>query len=312
MKQITLGFFLLLFPIYTFGKINNFLYATYSREEMQEFRNKCKEKMQSNSMNLKDRTYQMARALRTLSGDDCDYIPKVVGAGEIFNDAGIAYQLMHNGVKVLLNSYYDVQWITDVIYGLKGHHEPQEEKCFYEVLKYIPENATMIELGSYWAYYSLWFALEIKNTKNYLIEPNPKNLEIGKNNFALNNTNGFFLRGYAGEVVEDCYGAELVSIDDFIEREGIEHVNILHSDIQGGEREMLKTCIRNLDKIDYFFISTHGLNTYHNPCIDFLTNHGFTIIAEHSENESHSGDGLIVAKRIGVYGPEQINITKYK
>ena len=48
----------------------------------------------------------------------------------------IPYQLMHNGSrKIILNSYSDTQWLTDVIYGLKGHHEPQEEKCFYEVLK---------------------------------------------------------------------------------------------------------------------------------------------------------------------------------
>ena len=103
-----------------------------------------------------------------------------------FYEGMVAYRRMHNSIRVVANCYYNTQWLTDVIYGLKGHHEPQEEKCFYEILKYIPENGTMIELGAYWAYYSLWFASEIKGAKNYMIEPDPRNLEVGKKNFELN------------------------------------------------------------------------------------------------------------------------------
>lgn len=88
--------------------------------------------------------------------------------------------------------------MTDIIYGLKGHHEPQEEKAFYEVLKFIQPNATMIELGSYWGYYSLWFATAVPGSINYLVEPDPFRMNIGKINFNLNNKNGIFLRGYAG------------------------------------------------------------------------------------------------------------------
>jgi hypothetical protein len=39
----------------------------------------------------------------------------------------------------------------------KGYHEPQEELVFHKVMKRLPPNATMIELGGYWAFYSLWF-----------------------------------------------------------------------------------------------------------------------------------------------------------
>lgn len=138
---------------------------SYSQDQMRSHKAKCIARMQSSP---KDNTYQLDRAIKTINGDDADYIPKVPRAGEIFFDENIRYQLMHNGIKIYLNGYYDAQWITDVIYGLKGHHEPQEEKCFYEVLKYMPNNAIMIELGSYWAYYSLWFALQIPGAKNYL------------------------------------------------------------------------------------------------------------------------------------------------
>ncbi len=292
---------------------SNDLRVTYSPQEMQEHKRKCKLQMSSNPSNIKDPNYQMRRALATVSGDDTDYIPKVADAGEIFNEGAIAYQLMHNGVKIILNCYYDTQWLTDVIYGLKGHHEPQEEKCFYEVLKYIPDNATMIELGSYWAYYSLWFASHIKNPKNYMIEPDPRRLEIGKENFKLNNKTGVFRRGFLGKLKDsepDVTGAEWIAIDDFIEKEGIEHVNILHSDIQGAESEMLETTVKSLDKIDYFFISTHSLRN-HMPCLEFFKKHGLIILAEHHDYESCSGDGLIVAKRKGVAGPEKISIRKY-
>jgi hypothetical protein len=288
-------------------------YIFYSAKQMQEHKKNCIKNIRSNPANIKDSTYQMKRAIRTILGDDCDYIPKVIGAGEIFNDGTTAYQLMHNGVKVILNSYYDSQWLTDVIYGLKGHHEPQEEKCFYEVLKYIPDNATMIELGSYWAYYSLWFAFEIKGAQNYLIEPDPKRLEIGRKNFELNNKTGIFKRGFAGVMIDqdpDISGAQWISIDDFIDKEGIKHVHILHADIQGGETKMLETTIRHLSNIDYFFISTHN-PTNHIPCLHFFKTHGFIILAEHSDDESCSGDGLIVAKRKGVVGPDQIPIRKY-
>jgi len=274
----------------------------------------CTQKMLSNPSYLKDPSYQMERALLSIEGEDCDSIPKIAGAGEIFYDKTTPYQLMHNGVKITLNSYYDAQWITDVIYGLKGHHEPQEEKCFYEVLKYIPEAATMIELGSYWAYYSLWFSSKIKDAKNYLIEPSYRRLQTGIKNFELNNKTGIFQQGFAGIMTEaepDITNAKFISIDDFIEREKILHVNILHADIQGAEYAMLQTTIKHLDKIDFFFISTHGQDNAHLPCLMFLKAHGFTILAEHTTAQSYGGDGLIVAKRKSVKGPEQITIQKH-
>src|SRR5581483_4352870 len=107
------------------------------------------EKISKDPLKRDNPQYLFSRVLLTIGADDCDYIPKVPQAGEVFEEIGYSYQLMHNGVKVLKDCYYD-SWATDVIYGLKGHHEPQEEKVFYEVLKYIPPNATMIELGSYW------------------------------------------------------------------------------------------------------------------------------------------------------------------
>lgn len=293
---------------------NNEERITYTSEEMKIHKNECLKAMMANPNNFSDRTYDMRRACASLAGNDCDYIPKVHGAGDIFHNTLTPYQLMHNGIKVILKSYYDSQWLTDVINGLKGHHEPQEEKCFYEVLKHIPENATMIELGSYWAYYSLWFASEIKGGKNYLIEPDSKRLEIGKKNFELNNKKGIFKRGYAGVMIDrdpDANGAPLISIDEFMDQENIQHLHILHADIQGSEAIMLQSTIRHLNNIDYFFISTHDVQSAHIPCLEFFKRHDFIILAAHTVYESFGGDGLIVAKRKGVAGPDHIDISKY-
>ena len=272
-------------------------------------------KMISNQKNTTDNTYQINRAIRAIRADDCDYIPKIEHAGEIINNGDISYQIMHNGVKVIANSYYNAQWLTDVICGLRGHHEPQEEKCFYEVLKYMPENATMIELGSYWAYYSLWFAFQVPGAKNYLIEPDRKRLEVGRKNFELNHKKGFFFQAYLGELFDtdpdiENGAVQQIAVDDFIDNNNISHINILHADIQGGEIGMLRSIKKHLYKIYYFFISTHGSN-YHNPCLNFFREHNFTIVAEHTDYESCSGDGLIVAKRAGVYGPDRIFLKKY-
>lgn len=308
--------YLLSAPIFAESK-NEFISNThinYSPLEIKAHKKTTITEIISNPANYRDPEYQMIRALLTIHGTDTDDIPKISEAGQIYYDGALSYQLMHNGIKIITNSYYDTQWLTDVMQGLKGHHEPQEEKCFYEVLKYIPENATMFELGSYWGYYSLWFAFQIKGAKNYLIEPDIKRLEVGKRNFQLNNKSGNFRRGYLGQLGEtsiDTIGAEYISIDDFMEKENIDHVNIIHADIQGGEYDMLKSAVKHLDKIDYFFISTHGDQTCHLYCLDFFKNYGFTVLAEHNQAESCSGDGLIVAKRKNVVGPEKISINKY-
>lgn len=255
-----------------------------------------------------------ARIILTMSCNDADDIPKCSDAGKVFDqEEDIPYQLMHNGVKVIKDGYC-AAWMTDLIYGLKGHHEPQEEKVFHEVLKYIPKKSTMIELGSYWGYYSLWFAKQITESTNYLIEPDPERLELGRKNFALNNLSASFIRGYVGTCGTDAgnfRGAKQILIDSFLEENNIDHLNILHSDIQGSEYEMLESAIQSIElgKIDYFFISTHS-EKIHIDCINFLKVHSYEIVAEHSPQTSYSVDGLVVARRNSISHPQKVEISK--
>ncbi len=281
--------------------------------DMIEHKKKCIENIISKPK--KDSSYLLSRALFTIKADDTDYIPKVADAGKIFEENKISYQLMHNGIKVLKDCYYG-SWMSDIIYALKGHHEPQEEKVFYEVLKYIPTNSTMIELGSYWGYYSLWFSKNVKGAKQYLIEPDPHNMEIGKKNFELNNKKANFYLGYVKSNEKDKItfsAAKEIYIDSFLEEHNIEHLHILHSDIQGAECNMLMTCKNAMKNkiIDYFFISTHDGPRIHDKCLQILRENDYIIISEHKIHESCSDDGLIVAKSPKVFGPKYIHIKKY-
>ena len=264
--------------------------------------------------------YQMVRL--TSSCHDCDYIPKVAGAGQVFTDGPLSYQLMHNGVKVLKDCYSnDPEMMAEIIKRLQGHHEPQEEKVFFEVLKNMPIGAVMIELGSWWAYYSMWFNKVVKNATNYMIEPTPSLLAIGRKNFELNNMMGVFVNVFVGstsathvsftdwfnkKVLLDC-----ICIDDFIAAYNIPFVHILHSDIQGAEYDMLLGAQKSIisHKVGYVFLSTHG-NKMHEKCLHFLYDHNFKIVAAHTQKESYSFDGLIVAKSENIVGIETVSISK--
>ncbi|MEM7190991.1 MAG: class I SAM-dependent methyltransferase, partial [Pseudomonadota bacterium] len=116
---------------------------------------------------------------------DCDPLPRDPQAGEILVENGNAVQVMHNGLRVLYGRYYGT-WVNEIIRELKGVHEPQEERVFYEVLKHIPPGATMIEPGCYWGYYSMWFAKQIPDARVFMIEPHARQIQTAKKNFMIN------------------------------------------------------------------------------------------------------------------------------
>src|SRR5262249_43542134 len=149
-------------------------------------------------------------------------------------------QVMHNGLKVVVGSYYGKE-ATILFSRTKGVHEPQEERYFEEVLKLIQPKSVIVELGAYWAFYSMWFCKEVRGARAFLIEPIEANLECGKKNFAINGFHGDFTHAYVGAspgVAND--GSRVVCVDEFAQQKQIQRIGILHSDIQGFELEMLK------------------------------------------------------------------------
>jgi FkbM family methyltransferase len=236
---------------------------------------------------------------------DCDLLPRVDHAGETQGDGNDAIQIMHNGLRTYCGTHYG-DYNVEVIRQLRGIHEPQEERVFYEVLKHIPAGGTILELGSFWAYYSMWFLKEVDQGRAVLIEPVPSALEAGKRNFALNGYQGTFVHAAVSDVcrsraeIELWKGfsveAETVNVDSVLESQGIDFLDILHADIQGTEARMLRGASKALieKRIGWVFISTHS-EYIHQKCLQELRKHGYSIVAEHTLAESHSVDGLIVA-----------------
>lgn len=235
---------------------------------------------------------------------DAEDLPRVPDAGRCMVDEdGNAVQVMHNGLKVLYGRYYG-SWLNEIVSRLGGVHEPQEERVFHELLRHMPEGATMIEAGAYWGYYSMWFARAVPSSRVHLVEPHPRQLQVAERNFALNGLSGDFTIGYFGsypeqkKAIQEKRVGELpaFSVPEFMALKGLDRVTLLHADIQGHEEAMLDGARGLLAerRIDWLFVSTHGRR--HPPCREILAEAGYRIVAEHGVGNAAAADGLIVAQ----------------
>lgn len=238
----------------------------------------------------------------TLSSPDNKYINRVKNAGEVVNGK----QIMHNGIIINLGSYYGPE-VARILKENKGVHEPQEERVFQELLKVLPENGTMIELGAFWGFYSMWFKSKITYGINYLIEPDSFNLLSGKLNFKLNSMSGNFHQYYVSDIKDEKLNQ--INIDSFKSENNISTIHILHSDIQGYELKMLEGAEGSLADVWFVFISTHS-NELHAKCQEFLSTRGFSILCSINKDETFSEDGLIVAQNPNINLLESIDLSK--
>jgi hypothetical protein len=195
--------------------------------------------------------------------------------------------VMHNDLVIDPLSYYGAP-VMRMLMENRSIHEPQEEYVFQEVLKQMPEGATMLELGCYWAFYSMWFGSKIKNSKNYLIDNND-GISRAKANFSMNKLSGTFMTGYIGKD-NPSSSIPVTNVDRICEEQGIKFLDMLHSDI---------------------FISTHS-QELHYGCIEFLKANGYQILCHADIEDSFSEDGLIVAKDPTYQGPDVYNISSRK
>jgi FkbM family methyltransferase len=251
----------------------------------------------------------------TTSVRDTEPLPKVPNAGMIETREGRRVQVMHNGV-VVEEHCYGGPWMTEVIRRLRGHHEPQEEVAFNAVverLKADTPSPVMVELGSFWAYYSLWLKTEIPGAECICVEPDPRNLEVGRRNFALNGISARFVHAAVGSphgrlmrMRTESDGAmrrtRLVTLDGLMRDERLERVDVLLSDVQGAEHDLLIGAqpLLRAGRVRFLVVSTHhhtisGDPLTHQRCRELLRDCGAHVIVEHSVLESASGDGLLVA-----------------
>lgn len=197
---------------------------------------------------------------------------------------------LHNGLKVPCQgeaAYYGN--FSDILVINRGVHEPLEEFVFQEVLKVLPQGPTMLELGAYWGHYSMWLKAVHPQAQVCLVEPDANNIRTGQGNFALN--------GFQGEFIQAFVGAGQFGVDTYLTTHGIEHLSILHADIQGYELEMLADCAQALSakKIDFLFISTHA-QALHQGVLDQIQTLGYRLeVAADFDCETTSHDGFVFA-----------------
>jgi FkbM family methyltransferase len=251
----------------------------------------------------------------TLSCTDADSIPKVRDAGKIIRRDDVDLQVMHNGI-VIREGCYGGAWMTEIIRSLHGHHEPQEEIVFDTVVRRLKEDTplpTMIEFGSFWTYYGIWFAHELKGGRVVAMEPDPHNLEVGRLNAELNGCTDqiTFVRGAIGaepgntfEFVAESdlkpYTVTQFDLASLMESTQLEHVDLALVDVQGAETVLLDRAKSDLiaGRVRFMIVSTHhhsisGNALTHQRALALLRELGAHVIAEHSIPESFSGDGLI-------------------
>ncbi len=155
----------------------------------------------------------------------------------------------------------------------------------------------------------MWLKRQRPQASVCMVEPESKNLNAGRKNFALN--------GFEGEFVQAFVGEGHFQVDPFMAERGLQHIDVLHSDIQGYEVQMLEGAAETLGghKADYVFVSTHS-QKLHRKSVARLETYGYRVeISSDFDIETTSADGFIFASRpevepvfagVALLGREQI------
>lgn len=207
---------------------------------------------------------------------------------------------LHNGHRVpYAGPYSYYEGFSNILVINRGVHEPVEEYVFQELLKVIPHSPNMLELGAYWGHYSMWLKQSRPQANVCLVEPELHNLEVGCLNFDRH--------GYDGNFIHAFVGQGNFEVDEYFSSNNLEYLDILHSDIQGYELEMLQGGFNTLkaQKIGYVLISTHS-QQLHIEVVGQLENFGYRIeVSSDFAYQTTSFDGFVLAS-----SPQQKSVFK--
>jgi hypothetical protein len=179
---------------------------------------------------------------------------------------------------------------SEILIINRGVHEPLEEYCFQQVLEKIETpHSIMIELGAYWAHYSMWFMKRHPKARCYMVEPELSSIACGINNFKINN--------FQGEFINDFVGFSGFKLDNFVSERKLTSISLLHSDIQGYEIEMIDGAKDSLQNqlVDFVFISTHS-EDLHTSVVNRLVDFGYRVeVSSGYDYHTTSCDGFVLA-----------------
>jgi hypothetical protein len=242
-------------------------------------------------MHLKATGADFVGRFREIVSDPLNLLIQRVPAAGFVQDNEV---FLHNGNRVPLSgdaAYYGA--FSQILIINRGVFEPLEEYVFQEVLKKLREDPVMIELGAYWAHYSMWLKKSRPRATAIMVEPNPANLTVGKGNFQRNGFEGVFINALVAKAQFE--------MDKFVAARNLSHLDILHADIQGYEIQMLDGARATLAgaKIDYLFISTHS-QKLHSDVVQTLGSFGYRIeVSSDFDNDTTSFDGFVFASSPG-------------
>lgn len=237
-----------------------------------------------------------------------------------------------NGTFLYRDTYYGE--FIDILALTGGIHEPIEEFAFQCILDDLQRNTrmpTMMELGSYWCFYSLWFLSVFKwdcrlvslemgereyadglrnlryncgDAKIWLNDDNTYATIYKKNKLNLFDKNApmvHHVRGRASDhdgIGDDGirnYTLETLCKETILD--SMPFVDILHVDIQADEYKVLSASRDFLKThVGYLVINTHT-NEIHASCLALLQACQFVVEGEVDLTETFSEDGIIVARR---------------
>jgi len=165
---------------------------------------------------------------------------------------------------------------------LSNNNYTEEIKDFQMVLNDIKNtqntHPVMMEIGAFWAFWSLMFRDTFKHGKNILIEPIQQHLNVGLKNFQIND---FDCSSYhaAFNIDTQCtlFTKNIVSFEHVWNEEKLDTLDLLHADIQGAELPLLEKLDQDQylhdNKIKMLVIATHSKIIHQKILEIFKRNH---------------------------------------
>ena len=253
--------------------------------------------------------------------------------------------LENSRLKILKNGLTKMEEVNGlkILSGVNTHpgsgsisNHTSEIEIFSNILNNIDNknNPIMMEIGSFWAVWSLFFRQKFPNGKNILVELGKRQLYVGVRNFLNNNFDCEYYHGgfniessgtFINKIGDIEYNPILdtgVNIDELILNDlelnfkfkdlnltgnnldfnkiyrdnKLDIIDLLHMDIQGSELSLIKDLIEYINnrKILNIVIATHS-HQIHQEITNILNTSNYEIIIN-EDYGSVGGDGYIYAK----------------
>lgn len=176
--------------------------------------------------------------------------------------------------------------------GTWNMHENEYDR-FRNVLDRITnDDPVMIELGCYWAVWSILFGKKFPNATLILNDLDKFKLNVGRANIALNDLK---CTGYLGKA--DQYGNFL---GEMFRVSKVPRVDLLHMDIQGAELGLSFYLLSKLQEkfIDNIIVATHSTKIHNTVVKRFSDIPGYEIISNIEYTGGKTGDGEVILSKI--------------